>query len=263
MQGIRSRFLKSAFRSLQNCYSPSLSIVIPDCLVHFNLSLFFSLHRTWPCPQKASNKVFVEVRHGTVTLLQALSCPHSHTLMEQLSSSWTVNLATPLLSPLAAFSSTSHTPLVKLNGFFSFTEGFSLSVSISPVYWAPPGFTFLPVSPNLTVSNFSDTHTAPSASLCLLCLSRAQLQLDIPIPVCSLLGLAEGLPISHLFLVSWQALLSILRWVHRTPSLMFLIFPLFPTLPNGIPRWCSGKEFSCQCRRLKRYGLDPWVGKIL
>ena len=138
MQGIRSRFLKSAFRSLQNCYSPSLSIVIPDCLVHFNLSLFFSLHRTWPCPQKASNKVFVEVRHGTVTLLQALSCPHSHTLMEQLSSSWTVNLATPLLSPLAAFSSTSHTPLVKLNGFFSFTEGFSLSVSISPVYCAPP-----------------------------------------------------------------------------------------------------------------------------
>ena len=27
----------------------------------------------------------------------------------------------------------------------------------------------------------------------------------------------------------------------------------------GFPRWLSGKEFTCQCRRC---GLDPWVGKI-
>ena len=27
----------------------------------------------------------------------------------------------------------------------------------------------------------------------------------------------------------------------------------------GLPRWLSGKESSCQCRRL---GFDPWVGKI-
>ena len=180
--------------------------------------------------------------------------------MEQLSSSWTVNLATPLLGPLATFSSTSHTPLGKLNWFFSFTEGFSPSVSISPVYWTPPGFTFLPVSPNLAVSNFSDTHTAPSTSLDLLCLSRAQLQLDVPIPVCSLLGLAEGLPIT-LFLVCWQALLSILRWDHRTPNLMLLIFPLFPALPSGIPRWYSGKEFSCQRRDSRDVGWIPGLGR--
>ena len=29
-----------------------------------------------------------------------------------------------------------------------------------------------------------------------------------------------------------------------------------------LPRWCSGKESACQCRRLSRRGFDPWVGKI-
>ena len=28
------------------------------------------------------------------------------------------------------------------------------------------------------------------------------------------------------------------------------------------PMWHSGKESTCQCRRLRRHGLDPWVGKI-
>ena len=26
--------------------------------------------------------------------------------------------------------------------------------------------------------------------------------------------------------------------------------------------WCSGKYSACQCRRLRRYGFDPWVRKI-
>ena len=30
----------------------------------------------------------------------------------------------------------------------------------------------------------------------------------------------------------------------------------------GLPRWCSAKECVCQCRRSKRHGFDPWVGKI-
>ena len=30
----------------------------------------------------------------------------------------------------------------------------------------------------------------------------------------------------------------------------------------GFPRGASGKEPACQCRRLKRHGFDPWVGKI-
>ena len=30
----------------------------------------------------------------------------------------------------------------------------------------------------------------------------------------------------------------------------------------GLPRWLSGKEFACQCRRHMRCGFDPWVRKI-
>ena len=30
----------------------------------------------------------------------------------------------------------------------------------------------------------------------------------------------------------------------------------------GFTRGTSGKELTCQCRRLKRFGFDPWVGKI-
>ena len=31
----------------------------------------------------------------------------------------------------------------------------------------------------------------------------------------------------------------------------------------GIPRWQHGKESTCQWRRCKRLGFDPWVGKII
>jgi len=30
---------------------------------------------------------------------------------------------------------------------------------------------------------------------------------------------------------------------------------------DGIPRWCSGKESTCHCRRHRRCGFAPWVGK--
>ena len=30
----------------------------------------------------------------------------------------------------------------------------------------------------------------------------------------------------------------------------------------GLPRWHSCKESACQCRRCRRHGFDPWVGKI-
>ena len=30
----------------------------------------------------------------------------------------------------------------------------------------------------------------------------------------------------------------------------------------GFPGGTSGKEPACQCRRCKRHGFDPWVGKI-
>ena len=31
---------------------------------------------------------------------------------------------------------------------------------------------------------------------------------------------------------------------------------------TGPPRWLSRKEYTCHCRRCKRYGFDPWIGKI-
>ena len=32
--------------------------------------------------------------------------------------------------------------------------------------------------------------------------------------------------------------------------------------PRGLLRWLSSKEFTCQFRRHKRHGFDPWVWKI-
>ena len=29
-----------------------------------------------------------------------------------------------------------------------------------------------------------------------------------------------------------------------------------------LPRWLRGKESTCQCRKLRRHGFDPWIGKI-
>ena len=33
-------------------------------------------------------------------------------------------------------------------------------------------------------------------------------------------------------------------------------------LPERLPRWCIGKESTCQCRRCKIHGFNPWVGKV-
>ena len=42
-----------------------------------------------------------------------------------------------------------------------------------------------------------------------------------------------------------------------------LLLYMLSILPNrkfiGLPRWLSGKESTCQCRR---HGFNPWVGKI-
>ena len=31
---------------------------------------------------------------------------------------------------------------------------------------------------------------------------------------------------------------------------------------RGFPGGASGEELTCQCKRHKRHGLDPWAGKI-
>ena len=39
------------------------------------------------------------------------------------------------------------------------------------------------------------------------------------------------------------------------------VFPA-PSSVTSFPGGASGKEHICQCRRRKRHGFDPWVGKI-
>ena len=34
------------------------------------------------------------------------------------------------------------------------------------------------------------------------------------------------------------------------------------TVLQGLPRWFTGKESTCQCRRCRRLRFDPWVRKI-
>ena len=43
------------------------------------------------------------------------------------------------------------------------------------------------------------------------------------------------------------------EWFHFTSLHVFWM---------GLPRWLSGKEFTFQCRRGRKCGFDPWVGKI-
>ena len=31
---------------------------------------------------------------------------------------------------------------------------------------------------------------------------------------------------------------------------------------RGLPRWLSGRESTCRCKRHRRHVFDPWVGKI-
>ena len=33
-------------------------------------------------------------------------------------------------------------------------------------------------------------------------------------------------------------------------------------LRYGLPQWLTAKESACQCRRHRRHGFDPWIGKI-
>ena len=35
------------------------------------------------------------------------------------------------------------------------------------------------------------------------------------------------------------------------------------SLSRSFPGTTSGKKPTCQCRRYKKHGFDPWVGKIL
>ena len=86
--------------------------------------------------------------------------------------------------------------------------------------------------------------------------------LDLCIPDTSSLWFAK-IPfhwvgcLSTLLMVLFEARFLILMMSKL--SILFLIACCFERdFPCGI----SGKEPTCQCRRLQRHGFDPWVGKI-
>ena len=45
-------------------------------------------------------------------------------------------------------------------------------------------------------------------------------------------------------------------------SYFFSFLRNYCTVLHGLPRWLSGKEFTCQCRRHKRCRFHPWARKI-
>ena len=63
--------------------------------------------------------------------------------------------------------------------------------------------------------------------------------------------------ILKVYLMTWKKDHSISLYAKLCHQ--FIIF----RLTNGrLPRWLSGKEPACQCRRHKRLGFCSWVGKI-
>ena len=56
-------------------------------------------------------------------------------------------------------------------------------------------------------------------------------------------------------------LLEGLRNLYRSTTTACLPFFLLNISVVGLPKWLSVKGFTCQCRRCKRHGFDPWMGK--
>ena len=79
-------------------------------------------------------------------------------------------------------------------------------------------------------------------------LSSTIISISDMLPIqCFLFSLYSTWPIQTLNITAW--------------SLIFLVKFLKYDI-HGLPRWHNGKESACQCRRCKRCGFNPWVGKI-
>ena len=61
----------------------------------------------------------------------------------------------------------------------------------------------------------------------------------------------------------WIFVRSILKWrAEHCLAPRFLPCSSPHAYLEVLPRWHSGKKSTCQCRRFKRHGFDPWVGKM-
>ena len=66
---------------------------------------------------------------------------------------------------------------------------------------------------------------------------------------------------SHLHFCPAESRMEALPKMHRTSWLLCFFCVLFIYFLK-LPWWLSGKESSCQFRRCRRHGFDPWVRKI-
>ena len=72
------------------------------------------------------------------------------------------------------------------------------------------------------------------------------------------------------FLSSWKSFQTLMSLSHHptrylqggTTTVLSVDGLSSSVSPHGLPRWPSGKEPTCQCRRRRRCGFNPWVGEI-
>jgi len=73
--------------------------------------------------------------------------------------------------------------------------------------------------------------------------------------------------IANIFLLLDRSLFLISCWSFYVCTLLSFFKDLGLVLAEswvtcGLPRWLSGKESACQCRRCRRHGFNSWVRKI-
>ena len=77
--------------------------------------------------------------------------------------------------------------------------------------------------------------------------------------------------IQHFFFFScsiWHCLATVVKLFEREQTFLTPLIRLGITVLSnlmyieGLPTWHSGKKSTCQCRRPKRCGFDPWVRQI-
>ena len=55
--------------------------------------------------------------------------------------------------------------------------------------------------------------------------------------------------------------------IYNTYIIIYILYGIYNTyiiiyILHGLPKWLSGKESACQCRSRRRFGFNPWVGKM-
>ena len=62
---------------------------------------------------------------------------------------------------------------------------------------------------------------------------------------------------NYWYIITMEICINILKYINYWNKLKYI------NVLNGLPRWYSGEESTCQRRRHQRRRFDPWVGKSL